>query len=55
MHPEAVSLFGRVERFELEVSGFASPKDLRFSGWVRGAEHLRVRFELFCAMRLAAE
>ncbi|HRK69407.1 MAG TPA: hypothetical protein PKY73_17790 [Hyphomonas sp.] len=52
---EAISIFGPALRFELEVSGIASDRSLLFSGFVRGAEHLRVRFRLVHAMKLAAE
>lgn len=52
---DAVSLFGSVDRFELEISGLAIGSKIAFSGFVRGAEHLRVRFSLTLATALAAE
>jgi len=40
--PEAVSIFGPVERFELALSGRVENGALHFSGCVLGAEHLRL-------------
>ncbi len=53
--PNAISLFGSVERFDLEISGLAMGSKIAFSGFVRGAEHLRVRFSLRLAAAMAAE
>lgn len=53
--PSAVSVFGPVDRFQLEVSGRPDKGGWRFTGAVEGAEHLRVRFRLVSLQRLAAE
>ena len=54
LDPLAVSLFGAVERFDIEISGKAERDMFAFSGCVSGAEHLRVRIVLFPALRVAA-
>jgi T3SS negative regulator,GrlR len=51
----AVSIFGPVERFEIEVSGRNEKGRLLFSGRVLGAEHLRLRFVLSRRAMFAAE
>ncbi|NHB77983.1 GrlR family regulatory protein [Rhodobacter calidifons] len=53
--PDALSIFGPVERFELELSGRFEGGELRFSGHVVGAEHLRLRFVLMRQVSFAAE
>lgn len=55
MVPGALSLFGKVDRFELDFSGIAERDRFALSGQVRGAEHLRIRVKLIPAMRIAAE
>lgn len=53
--PDAVSIFGAAERFELVIRGRADGRGLTFSGFVLGRPSLRVRFRLIPAARIAAE
>jgi hypothetical protein len=53
--PEARSIFGPVERFELKISGRADGNGFTFSGCVIGFETMRVRLRMRTATRLAAE
>ncbi len=53
--PEAVSIFGVVEHFEIMIAGNAVTGQWHYSGQVVGAEHLRVRFRLIELSAMAAE
>lgn len=44
--PRAVSIFGSVDQFVMEIAGYCASGEWTYSGQVIGAEHLRVRFDL---------
>lgn len=46
--PRAVSIFGSVDQFVIEIAGNCAGGVWGYSGQVIGAEHLKVRFELKC-------
>ena len=53
--PDAVSIFGPVDFFKMEITGRAVGGEYHFSGWVLGFQTLRLRFRLISATSLAAE
>jgi hypothetical protein len=52
--PNAVSIFGAVDRFELVIRGHGKSGTWHYSGHVVGAEQLRVRFVLALLTSMAA-
>lgn len=53
--PNAVSIFGAIGFFKMQITGRATGGQYHFSGCVLGLEHLRLRFRLISATAFAAE